>query len=193
MSYLVSLKLYWVEGQWFQVYIGSDNGLVPTGTKQLLKPMLTQIYVAIWRHYVALSQQRIFLTNQSSSLQHCPDIFPGFWTEFVETSWRHWGPEWGRVAAITATEMAEDEVKQEDNDNDDPEDVDDEQLPDHVLRCEVGGRQGVHVHSCLQATQHPIYHQTHISQHQCHVEAGHAVWTQHQEGSKHAAKLECDQ
>ena len=30
------------------VNIGSGNGLVPSGTKPLLKPLLIQIYVAIW-------------------------------------------------------------------------------------------------------------------------------------------------
>ena len=30
--------------------IGSGNGLVPSGNKPLPEPMLTQIYVAIWRH-----------------------------------------------------------------------------------------------------------------------------------------------
>ena len=31
-------------------YIGSGNGLVPSGDKPLPEPMLTQIYVAKWRH-----------------------------------------------------------------------------------------------------------------------------------------------
>ena len=31
-------------------YIGSGNGLVPSGIKPLPEPMLTQIYGAIWRH-----------------------------------------------------------------------------------------------------------------------------------------------
>ena len=30
--------------------IGSDNGLVPSGNKPLSEAMLTQFYVAIWRH-----------------------------------------------------------------------------------------------------------------------------------------------
>ena len=30
--------------------IGSGNGLLPDGTKPLPEPMLTQIYVAKWRH-----------------------------------------------------------------------------------------------------------------------------------------------
>ena len=33
-----------------KVYIGSGNGLVPSGNKPLPEPMLTQIYVAIWCH-----------------------------------------------------------------------------------------------------------------------------------------------
>ena len=32
------------------VNIGSGNGLVPSGNKPLPEPMLTQIYVAKWRH-----------------------------------------------------------------------------------------------------------------------------------------------
>ena len=35
---------------WWLVCIGSGNGLVPTGNKPLPEPMLTQNYVAIWRH-----------------------------------------------------------------------------------------------------------------------------------------------
>ena len=35
--------------------IGSSNGLVPSGNKPLPKPMLTQIAVAIWRHYAKMS------------------------------------------------------------------------------------------------------------------------------------------
>ena len=31
-------------------YIGSGNGLVPSGNKPLPEPMLTQIFIAIWRH-----------------------------------------------------------------------------------------------------------------------------------------------
>ena len=32
------------------VNIGSGNGLVPSGSKPLPEPMLTQIYVVKWRH-----------------------------------------------------------------------------------------------------------------------------------------------
>ena len=32
------------------ILIDSDNGLVPSGNKPLSEPMLTQLYVAIWRH-----------------------------------------------------------------------------------------------------------------------------------------------
>ena len=31
------------------------NDLVPLGKKQLSEPILTQVYVAIWRHYAAMS------------------------------------------------------------------------------------------------------------------------------------------
>ena len=35
---------------WWLVNFNSDNGLVPSGNKPLSELMLTQIYVAIWRH-----------------------------------------------------------------------------------------------------------------------------------------------
>ena len=35
---------------WSSVNIGSGNGLVPSGNKPLPEPMLTHIFVAIWRH-----------------------------------------------------------------------------------------------------------------------------------------------
>ena len=37
------------------VSIGSGNGLVPSGNKPLAEPMLTQIYVSIWRHRATMS------------------------------------------------------------------------------------------------------------------------------------------
>ena len=41
---------------WWQVNIGSGNGLVPSGNKPLPEPMLTQIYVTIWLHQATMSQ-----------------------------------------------------------------------------------------------------------------------------------------
>ena len=38
------------EPHWWEINIGSGNGLVPSGNKPLPKPMLTQIYVPIGRH-----------------------------------------------------------------------------------------------------------------------------------------------
>ena len=38
------------EHLWWQVNIASGNGLVPSGSKPLPEPMLTWIYVTIWRH-----------------------------------------------------------------------------------------------------------------------------------------------
>ena len=40
---------------WWLVNIGSGNGLVPSGNKSLTEPMLTQISVAIWRHWATMS------------------------------------------------------------------------------------------------------------------------------------------
>ena len=37
------------------INIGSGNGLVPSGNKPLPDPMLTQIYVPIWRHQATMS------------------------------------------------------------------------------------------------------------------------------------------
>ena len=36
-----------IENIWWYANIGSDNGLVPSGNKPLLKPLLTQIYIII--------------------------------------------------------------------------------------------------------------------------------------------------
>ena len=38
-----------------EVNIGLGNGLVPSGTKPLPEPMLTQIHVAIWYHLATVS------------------------------------------------------------------------------------------------------------------------------------------
>ena len=38
------------EPYWGEVNIGSGNGLVTSGNKPLLEPLLTKIYVTIWRH-----------------------------------------------------------------------------------------------------------------------------------------------
>ena len=44
--------LRWMTGHyWWQVNIGSVNGLVPSGTKPLPEPMLANIYIAIWHQY----------------------------------------------------------------------------------------------------------------------------------------------
>ena len=45
------IVLLWIslDFKWWSVNIGSGNGLVPSGNKLLPEPMLTQIYVAIWR------------------------------------------------------------------------------------------------------------------------------------------------
>ena len=40
---------------WWYINIGSGNGLVPSGTKPLPEPMLTQFYVGIWCHEVTMS------------------------------------------------------------------------------------------------------------------------------------------
>ena len=38
-----------------QVNIGAGNGLVPSGNEPLSEPMLTKIYVIIWRHKATMS------------------------------------------------------------------------------------------------------------------------------------------
>ena len=46
----VIFKLTLVDLNWWKINIGSGNGLVPSDNKPLPVPMLTQFYVAIWRH-----------------------------------------------------------------------------------------------------------------------------------------------
>ena len=40
---------------WWRVNTGSGNGLVPSGNKPLPELMLTQVYVAKWRHQASMS------------------------------------------------------------------------------------------------------------------------------------------
>ena len=42
---------------WWSVNIGSDNGLMPSGTKPLSEPMLTQVYEAKWCHKDTMTKQ----------------------------------------------------------------------------------------------------------------------------------------
>ena len=44
------------EHLWWEINMGSDNGLVPSGTKPLPEPMLMQICVTLWRIYATRSQ-----------------------------------------------------------------------------------------------------------------------------------------
>ena len=58
---------------WWQVNIGSGNGLVPDGTKPLPEPMLTQIYVAKWYHkaFSVMAELTSFSPlTQKSKLSH---------------------------------------------------------------------------------------------------------------------------
>ena len=53
--YLQHFMLEWCQVnatklQWWDVNIGSGNGLVPSGNKPLPDPVLTKTLVAIWRH-----------------------------------------------------------------------------------------------------------------------------------------------
>ena len=50
ISYELALMMNGTRPYWWKVNIGSGNGLVPSGNKPLLEPMLTQISVAIWHH-----------------------------------------------------------------------------------------------------------------------------------------------
>ena len=69
MAELFLLKLSSDECHWtllMRDQHGSDNGLVPSGNKPLPEPMLTQIYVAIWRHYndlTSLSMYNVFMND----------------------------------------------------------------------------------------------------------------------------------
>ena len=42
------------------INIASGNGLVPSGTKPLPEPVLTQIYVNIWCHQATMSWYHIY-------------------------------------------------------------------------------------------------------------------------------------
>ena len=44
----------------WKVNIGSGNGLVPSGNKPLPEPILTQIFVAIWRHLVKTKSSKVW-------------------------------------------------------------------------------------------------------------------------------------
>ena len=52
--FIVKIALRWMPAAtrpyWCYINIGSGNGLVLSGNKPLPEPMLTQIYVAKWRH-----------------------------------------------------------------------------------------------------------------------------------------------
>ena len=52
--------------------VGSGNGLVPSGNKPLHEPMLTQIYVAIWRHELIQSRLQTFLQIVKIQKRHIP-------------------------------------------------------------------------------------------------------------------------
>ena len=41
--------------QWLMINIGSSNGLVPSGKKQLSEPVLTKLYVAVWHPQATMS------------------------------------------------------------------------------------------------------------------------------------------
>ena len=56
-------KVNATELHWWDINIDSGNGLVPAGTRPLPEPMLTQIYVAIWRWLGAVRQQTITWPN----------------------------------------------------------------------------------------------------------------------------------
>ena len=49
MLWLYNLWIFIISTHW-EVNIGWSNGLVPSSNMPLPAPMLTQIYVAIWRH-----------------------------------------------------------------------------------------------------------------------------------------------
>ena len=50
VSLIYEIALRWMPRDLTAVNIGSGNGLVQLGNKPLPEPMLTQIYVAKWRH-----------------------------------------------------------------------------------------------------------------------------------------------
>ena len=55
VSISTEIALWWIPQNTFDDNIGSGNGLVPSGSKPLPEPMLTQIYVAIWHLEATMS------------------------------------------------------------------------------------------------------------------------------------------
>ena len=49
------LKLFLCWSKWQQIGIGLCNGFVPISKQTLPKPLMTQIYDAIWRHWATMS------------------------------------------------------------------------------------------------------------------------------------------
>ena len=66
------------------VNIGSGNSLVPSGNKPLSVPMLTQIYVAIWRYWATMSGNQftvwwLNILQQNCSLSLAKMLFVHEW------------------------------------------------------------------------------------------------------------------
>ena len=51
----IYISLIVTEPQWWFINIGLDNGLVPSGNKPLLEPVVNQIYVVIWCHQATMA------------------------------------------------------------------------------------------------------------------------------------------
>ena len=56
-----------VEPYWWWVIVGSGNGLEPLGNKPLPEPILTQIYVAIWRWVNSSPPSAIYMRQLTGS------------------------------------------------------------------------------------------------------------------------------
>ena len=78
---------------WWCVNIGSVNDLVPSGNKPSPEPMLTQIYVAIWRHYTTVSDGGNLLYHKGITVFN--DLFDITW-------WRHQMETFSALLAICA-------------------------------------------------------------------------------------------
>ena len=71
----------------WQVNIGSGNGLVPSVNKPLPEPMLTQAYVAIWRHQTTIVNTLICSVIEHDALEEAMvNISSIFFKWFLKTN-----------------------------------------------------------------------------------------------------------
>ena len=81
---------------WWQINIGSGNGSLPSGSKPLPEPMLTQIFVTIGHHWAKMHLQN----NPDFKIRYTAASGPvsehkGIYREYYEHNWpRDNGTPW---------------------------------------------------------------------------------------------------